>query len=226
VLPQGAVRPASLGVLPSAGKQVPRGIATAPGDATAGESRTGRWLADGATDRAGCLCRQAGAAVVCCCSHSLNAIASNANREGRCMLGRRMFASCAICAAIGLVADDASAETSSGLKRTIAARHDGPTEGYETLEVIADIEPSFVVEWHIHPEHRGGLHGGGRRRISHQGRDDDDDQAWLDLGDRAGKSAHIQERPAPDQAGACLHGREGQAAGDHGASAYLSCHAR
>ena len=31
VLPQGAVRPASLGVLPSAGKQVPRGVATVPG---------------------------------------------------------------------------------------------------------------------------------------------------------------------------------------------------
>ena len=31
VLPAGATRPASLGVLPSTGKQVPRGVATAPG---------------------------------------------------------------------------------------------------------------------------------------------------------------------------------------------------
>ena len=67
------------------------------------------------------------------------------------MLSRRMFAGCAICAAIGLVADDASAQTPSGLKRTIASRIDGPVEGYETLQVIVDIEPNFVIDWHTHP---------------------------------------------------------------------------
>ncbi len=79
------------------------------------------------------------------------------------MLGRRMFASCAICAAIGLSADDASAQAPSGLKRTIAARRDGPAEGYETLEVIVEVEPNFVIDWHTHPGTEAGytLEGGG-----------------------------------------------------------------
>ena len=79
------------------------------------------------------------------------------------MFGRRMFTSCAICAVIGLVADDASAQAPTGLKRTITARHDGPAEGYETLEVLVEIEPNFVVDWHIHPGTEAGytLEGGG-----------------------------------------------------------------
>jgi quercetin dioxygenase-like cupin family protein len=83
------------------------------------------------------------------------------------MLGRRMFASCAICGAIGLAADDASAQAPSGLKRTITARHDGPADGYETLEVVVDIEPNFVVDWHIHPGTEAGytLEGGGELRV-------------------------------------------------------------
>jgi quercetin dioxygenase-like cupin family protein len=67
------------------------------------------------------------------------------------MLSRRMFTGCAICAAIGFVADDALAQTPSGIKRTITARIDGPVEGYETLEVIVDLEPDFVLGWHTHP---------------------------------------------------------------------------
>ena len=67
------------------------------------------------------------------------------------MLSRRMFTGCAICAAIGFVAEDTSAQAPSGLKRTITARIDGPVEGYETLEVIVDIDPNFVIDWHTHP---------------------------------------------------------------------------
>ena len=83
------------------------------------------------------------------------------------MLSRRMFASCAVCAAMGLVAADASAQGPSGLKRNILARRDGPSEGYETLEVIVDIDPNFVVDWHIHPGTEAGytLEGGGELRI-------------------------------------------------------------
>ena len=83
------------------------------------------------------------------------------------MLNRRLFTSCAICAAIGLVADDASAQAPSGLKRTITARRDGPTDGYETLEVVVDIEPNFVIDWHIHPGTEAGytLEGGGELRV-------------------------------------------------------------
>lgn len=78
-----------------------------------------------------------------------------------------MFMSCAICAAIGLVADNALAQAPSGLKRTITARHDGPAEGYETLEVVVDIEPNFLVDWHTHPGTEAGyvLEGGGELRV-------------------------------------------------------------
>ncbi|WHQ70488.1 cupin domain-containing protein [Methylorubrum extorquens] len=67
------------------------------------------------------------------------------------MLSRRMFTGCAICAAIGFAADDASAQAPNGIKRKIASRIDGPIEGYETLEVFVDIEPNFIIDWHTHP---------------------------------------------------------------------------
>ncbi len=67
------------------------------------------------------------------------------------MLSRRMFTGCAICAAIGFVADDASAQVPSGIRRKITSRIDGPIEGYETLQVLVDIEPNFVIAWHTHP---------------------------------------------------------------------------
>ena len=79
------------------------------------------------------------------------------------MLGRRIFGFCAICAAIGLAADDASAQAPSGVKRTITARRDGPTEGYETVELIIDLDPNIETGWVIHPGTEGGvmLEGGG-----------------------------------------------------------------
>ena len=73
------------------------------------------------------------------------------------MLARRTFASCAICAAIGLAADDASAQAPSGIKRTITARHDGPTDGYETVELIIEFDPNFESGWVIHPGTEGGV---------------------------------------------------------------------
>ena len=83
------------------------------------------------------------------------------------MLSRRRFTGCAICAAIGLVADDASAQAPSGIKRTITTRIDGPTEGYETLQVIVDLEPNFLIDWHTHPGTEAGytVEGGGELRI-------------------------------------------------------------
>ncbi|HEY2617186.1 MAG TPA: cupin domain-containing protein, partial [Acetobacteraceae bacterium] len=55
----------------------------------------------------------------------------------------------------------------TGLRRTILSRHDGPTEGYETLEVVAEIDPNFVVDWHTHPGTEAGyaLEGGGELRV-------------------------------------------------------------
>jgi quercetin dioxygenase-like cupin family protein len=78
-----------------------------------------------------------------------------------------MFASCVICSAFGLAADDASAQAPSGLRRTITARHDGPADGYETLEVVVDIDPNFIVAWHTHPGTAAGypLKGGGGLKV-------------------------------------------------------------
>jgi quercetin dioxygenase-like cupin family protein len=83
------------------------------------------------------------------------------------MLGRRTFASCAICAAIGLAADDASAQAPSGVKRTITSRRDGPAEGYETVELIIELDPKLETGWVIHPGTEGGviLEGGGELLI-------------------------------------------------------------
>lgn len=83
------------------------------------------------------------------------------------MLSRRMFTGCAICSAIGFIADDVSAQAPSGIKRTISARKDGPIDGYETLEVIVEIEPNFVLDWHTHPGTEAGytLEGDGELRI-------------------------------------------------------------
>lgn len=79
------------------------------------------------------------------------------------MLGRRLFASCAICAAMGLVADDASAQGAPGMRRNVLTRRDGPVDGYETLEVLIEIDPNFLVDWHVHPGTEAGytVEGGG-----------------------------------------------------------------
>lgn len=75
------------------------------------------------------------------------------------MLTRREFtglASCAICAATGLAAtgaaaDSAPAAATSGLKRKILAQTDGPMPGYVTIIAEVEIEPGVVVARHTHP---------------------------------------------------------------------------
>ncbi|WP_373622906.1 cupin domain-containing protein [Methylobacterium sp. OAE515] len=92
--------------------------------------------------------------------------------EGRKrMLSRRMFTGCALCAAIGLVAEDVSAQAPSGIKRTITSRIDGPMQGYETLQVIVDVEPNFLIDWHTHPGTEAGyvLEGVGELRVKDAG---------------------------------------------------------
>ena len=87
------------------------------------------------------------------------------------MLSRRMFAGCAIYAAVGLVADGASGQQTQhpfpGVKRTIIGKCDGPVEGYETVESIFEIEPNTTVPWHIHPGTETGyvLEGGAEMRM-------------------------------------------------------------
>jgi quercetin dioxygenase-like cupin family protein len=68
------------------------------------------------------------------------------------MLTRRGFATCALCAVTGFLATGAEAQNApAGLKRTIITRIDGPMEGYETVNVRADLDAGAVVPRHTHP---------------------------------------------------------------------------
>jgi quercetin dioxygenase-like cupin family protein len=75
------------------------------------------------------------------------------------MLTRRDFAtlvSCAICVASGSAATEVLAEgtpaaTTPGVTRKILSQIDGPTEGYVTVSIEAEIEPGVTVARHTHP---------------------------------------------------------------------------
>ena len=67
------------------------------------------------------------------------------------MLTRRLFASCALCAATGLIATKAYAQpVAGGVKRTILQQTDGPA-GYVTILVRGEIPPGGNVMRHTHP---------------------------------------------------------------------------
>jgi quercetin dioxygenase-like cupin family protein len=86
------------------------------------------------------------------------------------LLTRRDFAgvaSCAICAAAGLIATGASAQGTApaatpGVTRKILSQTDGPMPGYVTLIAEAEIEPGVMVARHTHPGIESGyvLEGG------------------------------------------------------------------
>ena len=75
------------------------------------------------------------------------------------MLTRRRFAgfaSCAICAAAGFIATDASAQGTPpagapSFRRKILSQMDGPAPGYVTIIVEAEIDPGVTVPRHTHP---------------------------------------------------------------------------
>ena len=69
------------------------------------------------------------------------------------MLTRRLFAGCAICAAAGFLAAGAEAQnaTTPGIKRTPLKQTDGPTEGYVTIAMKAEVEPDALIARHTHP---------------------------------------------------------------------------
>jgi len=70
------------------------------------------------------------------------------------MLTRRGFAACALCAVSGFAAAGAQAQTAAatgGVKRTILQQSDGPTEGWVTVIVEAEIEAGAQVARHTHP---------------------------------------------------------------------------
>ena len=75
------------------------------------------------------------------------------------MLTRRVFAGfapCALCALTGFIATDAAAQgsppaTTPGVNRKVLAQVDGPTPGYVTITVEAEIEAGVAVARHTHP---------------------------------------------------------------------------
>jgi quercetin dioxygenase-like cupin family protein len=69
------------------------------------------------------------------------------------MLTRRLFGNCILCAGMGLVATDASAQTpaAQGLTRTILSKVEMPAAVYDTLQVLVRVEPGFLVARHTHP---------------------------------------------------------------------------
>ncbi len=69
------------------------------------------------------------------------------------MITRRLFASCALCAATGLVASGVEAQPTPtpGIVRTMLQQSDGPAEGYVTILARGDVPPGALVAWHTHP---------------------------------------------------------------------------
>jgi quercetin dioxygenase-like cupin family protein len=68
------------------------------------------------------------------------------------MLTRRIFANCAICAAMTLVATGAEAQTAApAFQRVMLKQIDGPAEGYTTILMRVDVEPGALIARHTHP---------------------------------------------------------------------------
>ena len=85
------------------------------------------------------------------------------------MLTRRVFATCALCAAVGFLATGVEAQT-PGLKRTLLKQTDGPVDGYTTIEMRVEIDSSATVLRHTHPGiETGYVEGGTELTIYGQG---------------------------------------------------------
>jgi quercetin dioxygenase-like cupin family protein len=69
------------------------------------------------------------------------------------MLKRRGFVSCAICAAVGLVASavEADAQGQPGFSRTVLQKIEYPGDKYVSVLVAVEIEPNALVARHTHP---------------------------------------------------------------------------
>jgi quercetin dioxygenase-like cupin family protein len=69
------------------------------------------------------------------------------------MLSRRLFTNCLLCAGMGLVATDASAQTAApqGLARTLLSKVEMPAATYDTLQMLITVQPNFLVARHTHP---------------------------------------------------------------------------
>jgi quercetin dioxygenase-like cupin family protein len=93
---------------------------------------------------------------------------------GRRALGRRDFASCAICAAVGLVAvtDKAEAQAQPGFTRRILQTTEFPGRRFASVLVEIEIEPNALVARHTHPGIESGYLVSGGLTLSVQGQPD------------------------------------------------------
>ncbi len=68
------------------------------------------------------------------------------------MLSRRRFATCALCAAGGILAAEVCARAQTpGFTRTVLNRSDTPGDTMATIQVLVEIEPGALVARHTHP---------------------------------------------------------------------------
>jgi quercetin dioxygenase-like cupin family protein len=74
-------------------------------------------------------------------------------RKGTQMLNRRGFASCALCAAVGLVASsgDGVSQVTPGFKRTILQKTEYPGDKHVCILAVVDVEPNALIPRHTHP---------------------------------------------------------------------------
>ncbi len=90
------------------------------------------------------------------------------------MISRRIFSSCGLCAAMGLIAAPVEAQAQAaagGVTRRIVSREDVPGGVYETVQAVATVEAGALVIRHTHPgiESSFILEGGGTLAV--KGRD-------------------------------------------------------
>jgi quercetin dioxygenase-like cupin family protein len=122
------------------------------------------------------------------------------------MLTRRGFAgvaSCAICAATGLVATEVAAQnapaaTTPGVTRKILSQMDGPAPGYHTLIVEAVIEPGIKVARHTHPGIESSYVTEGNIEVPVQGQPTREFKAG-DAFQIPAETPHAGGRPSPTQ---------------------------
>jgi quercetin dioxygenase-like cupin family protein len=91
------------------------------------------------------------------------------------LLSRRLFAGCALCAGLGLVATGAEAQApaaTAGVKRTVLQRTDFPGEQYATILAIGEVDANALVARHTHPGVETGLILAGTGVLSVQGQPD------------------------------------------------------
>ena len=80
------------------------------------------------------------------------------------MLSRRLFATCALCAAGGVLTATVGARAQApGFTRTVLNRIDAPGDATATIQVLVEIEPDALVARHTHPGVESGyfIEGGG-----------------------------------------------------------------